>query len=366
MGPEEQSNAMEETDGRLRCFVISPIGQYGSEMRGHMDSVFHCIIEPALGDRYKVARGDHDARPGRITQQFISDILENELIVCVLTGNNPNVYYELAIAEAAARPIIVLRHRGDEIPFDVKDLRFIEYDLEARQIFDRTYIRMVQQAERQLEPEIITERKVPFGPSLTPLGKERLNFRAVERYDMLSPGIRDLLEAAEKNFWFCGISLRGWLGNEGFVSLIKDRAKDGLECRFLLMSDQNPALEQMLSRGVVESQLERIRADIRESVDVIEALGEVAAKVAVRIVRHGIVYQQMAMSEKSMIWAPHLYSRQTGQSPALQVDVTPTVDAGRGLEPLFNSVREEFERLWVENENPSAHKGLRKKRSVTR
>jgi hypothetical protein len=72
---------------RRRCFVVSPIGQYGSETRNHMDIVFHCIIEPALSDRYEVIRGDHIARPGRITEQFIEDILENDLIVCVLTGN---------------------------------------------------------------------------------------------------------------------------------------------------------------------------------------------------------------------------------------------------------------------------------------
>jgi len=87
-----------------------------------MDTVFHCIIEPALSDRYEVVRGDYVARPGRITEQFVEDILANDLIVCVLTGNNPNVYYELAIAESAARPIIVLRHRGDEVPFDVKPI----------------------------------------------------------------------------------------------------------------------------------------------------------------------------------------------------------------------------------------------------
>ena len=207
---------------------------------------------------------------------------------------------------------------------------------------------MLQQAERELEPEVQSERKVPFGPSLTPLGKERLNFRSAERYDIVSPSIRDLLEAAEKHFWFCGISLGGWIGNEGFVSLISDRAGDGLECHFLLMSDENPALGQMLSKGV-ETQLERIKGDIRRSQDVIGKLGQKTKNVAVSTVRHGIVYQQMAMSEKSMVWAPHLYSRQTGQSPALHVDVATPGDVRRGLDPLYNSMREEFERLWVEN-----------------
>jgi hypothetical protein len=127
-----------------------------------MDTVFHCIIEPALSERYEVVRGDHVVRPGRITEQFVEDILANDLIVCVLTGNNPNVYYELAIAESAARPIIVLRNRGDEVPFDVKDVRYIEYDLDPRKIFDRSYITALQQCEKELSPGEGFEGKVPF------------------------------------------------------------------------------------------------------------------------------------------------------------------------------------------------------------
>jgi hypothetical protein len=185
-----------------------------------MDTVFHCIIGPALSERYEVVRGDQVTKPGRITEQFINDIVANELIVCVLTGNNPNVYYELAIAESAARPIIVLRHRGDEVPFDVKDVRYIEYDLDPRKIFDRGYIKLLQQYEKELLPGEQFEGKVPFAPHLTPLGRERLNFQVAERYDHISAGVSELLSSAKRIFWFCGISLRGTIANEGFVSLL--------------------------------------------------------------------------------------------------------------------------------------------------
>lgn len=79
--------------------------------------------------------------------------------MCVLTGNNPNVYYELGIAESAARPIIVLRHRGDDVPFDVKDVRFIEYDLNPPRIYDRYYVEILQRAEKNFHRgRILTPR----------------------------------------------------------------------------------------------------------------------------------------------------------------------------------------------------------------
>jgi hypothetical protein len=57
----------------------------------------------------------------------------------------------------------------------------------------------------------------------------------------------------------------------------------------------------------------------------------------------------MAMTEQSMIWAPHLYCKQTGRSPALLVNVGQSALQKSGLENLYQAMREEFEQLWDEN-----------------
>ena len=148
--------------------------------------------------------------------------------------------------------------------------------------------------------------KFRLPPHLTPLGRDRLNFTVAPRYDLVSPQVSDILTSAEERFFFCGLSLRGWIGNEGFISLLQDRAQHGVDCRVLLMSPDNPAISQMLSRGVSDQE-ERIRNDIKTSITL---LGQDIKNLQVRIVRHGIIYQQIAMSERSMIWVPHLYCKQ--------------------------------------------------------
>lgn len=269
-----------------------------------------------------------------------------ELSVCVLTGNNPNVYYELAIAESAARPIIVLRHRGDDVPFDVKDVRFIEYDLDPQRIFDRDYVKVLRRCEKELSPDENYDRKVPFAPHLTPLGRERLNFTVARRYDLLSPQVSDLLSSAKERFFFSGLSLRGWIGNEGFTALLREKATQGTDCRILVMSYDNSAMSNMLNRGVSD-QADRIKNDIRET-NAFLMQNEVK-NLEVRLVRRGIIYQQMSMSEQAMIWAPHLYSKQTGQSLAVRVDLAPSQLKESGLESLYSAMRDEFEQLWYEN-----------------
>src|SRR5437879_6327672 len=92
-----------------KCFVISPIGKEGSEMREHADDVFTFIIQPAMeGCGIECYRGDHFREPGRISEQTFRAILNEDLCIAILTGYNPNVFYELAIAQFAERPVIVM------------------------------------------------------------------------------------------------------------------------------------------------------------------------------------------------------------------------------------------------------------------
>src|SRR5438874_637577 len=107
-----------------RCFVISPIGVEGSPIRQHADDVFDYIVKPAAAEVGIAAnRSDHLHEPGRITEQMFREIITSCCCVCVLTGHNPNVFYELAVAQSMGTPVIVLIERGEELPFDIRDLR---------------------------------------------------------------------------------------------------------------------------------------------------------------------------------------------------------------------------------------------------
>lgn len=129
--PETRQNGPSTgPDKRRRCFVISPIGQEGSAVRYHADDVLKYIIRPALkGSSVDAIRSDEIAKSGTITEQMFGEIVNADVCVVVVTGLNPNVFYELAVAQAAARPVILLIERGSSLPFDVKDMRCIEYEM---------------------------------------------------------------------------------------------------------------------------------------------------------------------------------------------------------------------------------------------
>jgi len=116
------------------AFVVSIIGKKGSKERAHADTVLKEIIKPALnlGDVvYDAKRIDSKGGAGSITQAIVESLLTADLVVVDLTGLNSNVIYEMGIRHAwdlPAIPIIKVSqlHR---LPFDIKDIRTVLYNL---------------------------------------------------------------------------------------------------------------------------------------------------------------------------------------------------------------------------------------------
>ena len=80
------------TEKKQSCFVISPIGNEGSDVRRRADQVLRHVIGPAVAScGYEAIRADQIAEPGLITTQVIQHIIDDPLVIADLTGSNPNL-----------------------------------------------------------------------------------------------------------------------------------------------------------------------------------------------------------------------------------------------------------------------------------
>lgn len=113
-----------------KCFVVSPIGQEGSEVRKRADQVFKYIISPVCEEAgFEAIRVDKVNQADSITQTIIDYLINSELVIADITGHNPNAFYEMGYRASTGRPMIHLRERNENIPFDIAGIRAFDYDL---------------------------------------------------------------------------------------------------------------------------------------------------------------------------------------------------------------------------------------------
>jgi len=116
------------------CFVISPIGGEGTDVRQGADDFLELLVTPALEKyAFEVIRGDRIANSSMITSDIVRLVQESDLCIIDLTGNNPNVFYECGRRHETGRPFIQMVSRSSQtsLPFDVSGIRTVAYDLSS-------------------------------------------------------------------------------------------------------------------------------------------------------------------------------------------------------------------------------------------
>jgi hypothetical protein len=79
-----------------------------------------------------VARADDFFTTAAIISDIWSAIATARVIVADCTARNPNVFYEIGLAHAIGKPVVLITAKGDDVPFDLRHLRYIQYDFTPR------------------------------------------------------------------------------------------------------------------------------------------------------------------------------------------------------------------------------------------
>lgn len=101
-------------------FVLTP---FHDDMRDEFDTVSK--VGGNLG--FQVLRGDEKLDAGDIFRKILVLIASARVVVANISGRNPNVFYELGIAHALGKPVILLAHSESEVPFDVQSKPIVFY-----------------------------------------------------------------------------------------------------------------------------------------------------------------------------------------------------------------------------------------------
>ncbi|WP_372424119.1 hypothetical protein [Salinarimonas chemoclinalis] len=371
-----------------RAFIISPIGKPNSPQRRLADWVRAQIIGPAcqiatggaLG--LEAIRSDEDQLTGPIMESVIASILNDRVVFAVLAYDRPNVYYELALAKAAGRKVIILRWSKEKTHFDVQGYRMIEFAYDPRKeepspadpsLVETVagFVRNVMQTE--------SHQSTAFG-RYDPLARNHRQFRFYERFKDLAvkkrPGAEvelytDFFTEAQDSLTLSGMTLQHFTSynfeydtSDGqtlcfpdlvaYLTLVK-----GVNVRAVLLHPENPAIPAMIadtSRKRHEAEVKQVRAQCAQSLDSWRTIAEDISRanayadaprkgtVEVVALENSTLNYRLTLSEKRMLLTPYFHQlRFNSEAPCVEVQAgTPFYEAVRqDLETVIASDRRE-------------------------
>jgi hypothetical protein len=93
----------------------------------NFDAVYSTLQRLATSVGLRCRRADDIWENPAVIQDVVTLIDRSNVVVCDCTGRNPNVFYEIGIAHALGREVILITQAESDIPFDLRHLRFVQY-----------------------------------------------------------------------------------------------------------------------------------------------------------------------------------------------------------------------------------------------
>jgi hypothetical protein len=114
------------------CGIVMPISSLDGCSEDHWAEVHDILdeaIEEAGFDANLVSNADD---VGIIQKRIIQNLYDNPIVICDVSGKNPNVMFELGLRLAFDRPTIIIKDDKTSYVFDTAPIEHLEYPRDLR------------------------------------------------------------------------------------------------------------------------------------------------------------------------------------------------------------------------------------------
>lgn len=324
------------------CLVIEPADDPDPEVRKHAETVWKYIIRPALLDTDLSARRFGAAETGgQIGQPMIDAILDDDLVIAVLSHRNPNVYYAVALAQAAGRPLVLMIEDGQAPTFAVHGAKVIGYSLDTDSVFSAVNVRRLQTAIVELYDERPAGQ--PFRRGASALnGGGNGGATAFERSRQFTYDRRiEMVREAKTRIDMMGVANMAIALHPDAVDAIRSHAGSALDIRILQCSPTNPNLVSLI-RDRESQAINTVRGEIEAAADAWKRICDTPGldvAITLRRSQTALPLASVILTDREVVATPYLSSRVTSESPTLHAH------AGSAYHRM---IQQEFDQVWSE------------------
>jgi len=114
------------------CGIIMPISTLDGCSEAHWSDVLEIITEAIEESGFEGNLVSNADDVGIIQKRIIQNLYENPIVVCDVSGKNPNVMFELGMRLAFDKPTIIIKDDKTSYSFDTAPIEHIEYPRDLR------------------------------------------------------------------------------------------------------------------------------------------------------------------------------------------------------------------------------------------
>jgi hypothetical protein len=118
---------MEDGAQKKTCGIVRPIAAMEGYTAEHWVEVHNIITEAVKEAGYKARLVSESDAAGIIVGSIINNIYNDDIVICDVSGRNPNVMFELGMRVAFEKPVIIVVDDATPFSFDISHIKHIIY-----------------------------------------------------------------------------------------------------------------------------------------------------------------------------------------------------------------------------------------------
>lgn len=156
------------------CGIIMPISAIEGCNEGHWAEVLEIFREAIGMAGFKGELVSDSDEIGVIHKRIIQNLYENPIVLCDVSGKNPNVMFELGLRLAFDKPTIIVKDDKTSYSFDTSAIEHIEYPRDLR------FKRIIEFKNKLSEKIKATHKKSKEDPDYTTFLKHFGEFKVAK------------------------------------------------------------------------------------------------------------------------------------------------------------------------------------------
>ena len=179
---------MSENQEKQVCGIVMPISAIDGCAESHWADVLDIFTESIEEAGFEANLVSNADESGIIHKRIIQNLYDNPVVVCDVSGKNPNVMFELGLRLAFDKPTVIVKDEKTAYAFDTSAIEHIEYPRDLR------FSRIVEFKQKLADKIKATHQRATTDQNYTTFLKHFGEFKVAKLDKKEVPGQEYILE----------------------------------------------------------------------------------------------------------------------------------------------------------------------------